>query len=79
MIRMDTQNRTLALLATGLTQQELADLIPCSQSTINAFSKGHRGNRPSYLIGKRLDELYAERCPPKRRARTSRKPPTVPP
>lgn len=60
---MDTQKLTLDLLATGLTQQELADLLNCSQSTINAFSKGNRGVRPSYPIGKKLGELHAARCP----------------
>ena len=29
---MDTKQTVLDLLATGITQQELADMVPCSQS-----------------------------------------------
>jgi transcriptional regulator with XRE-family HTH domain len=71
---MDTQKITSDLLKSGLTQQELADLVPCGQSTIAAYLAGTRGSRPSKFIGDRLEELHAERCagaigdPPKRRA-----------
>lgn len=64
---MDTQKITQDLIATSLTQKELADLIPCSQSLINAFLNGKRGSRPSKSIGDRLEELHKQRCRPKRR------------
>lgn len=59
---MDIQKITNDLIDSGLTQQELADLVPCGQSTINAFSNGKRGQRPSLVIGSRLVELHKERC-----------------
>lgn len=61
--RMDTQKIVTELLATGLTQKQLADLAGCGQPAINAFSKGNRGKRPSFSIGQRLCELHRERCP----------------
>jgi transcriptional regulator with XRE-family HTH domain len=60
---METQKITSELLATGLTQQELGDLIECSQSTVAAFANGTRGKNPTYAIATRLLELHAERCP----------------
>ena len=59
---MDTQKITSDLIKSGLTQQQLADLVPCGQSTIAAYLKGTRGARPSKVIGDRLEELHAERC-----------------
>lgn len=59
---MDTQKITSDLLASGLTQQELADLVPCGQSTIAAYLAGTRGSRPSKQIGDRLEQLHADRC-----------------
>jgi predicted transcriptional regulator len=59
---MDFQKITSELLGTGLTEQQLADLVPCSQPTINAFRHGKRGARPSMLIGTRLLELHKQRC-----------------
>lgn len=59
---MDTQKITQDLLATKLTQAELAELVPCSQSLINAFLNGKRGSRPSKAIGDRLEVLHAQRC-----------------
>jgi transcriptional regulator with XRE-family HTH domain len=59
---MDTQKITSDLIASGLTQQQLADLVPCAQSTIAAYLAGTRGARPSKQIGDRLEELHAERC-----------------
>ena len=61
---MDTQKITSELLASGLTQQELADLVPCGQSTIAAYLAGTRGSRPSMQIGGRLEQLHKERCGP---------------
>lgn len=59
---MDTQKITSDLIKSGLTQQQLADLVPCGQSTIAAYLKGTRGARPSKLIGDRLEQLHADRC-----------------
>lgn len=59
---MDTKKITSDLLASGLTQQELADLVPCGQSTIAAYLAGTRGSRPSKQIGDRLEQLHADRC-----------------
>jgi len=59
---MDFQKMTTELLGTGLTEQQLADLVPCSQSTINAFRHGKRGARPSMVIGSRLLALHADLC-----------------
>jgi len=61
---MDTQKITSDLIKSGLTQQQLADLVPCGQSTIAAYLAGTRGSRPSKFIGDRLEELHAERCAP---------------
>lgn len=61
---MDTQKITRDLLESGLTQQELADLVPCGQSTIAAYLAGTRGARLSKAIGDRLEALHAERCKP---------------
>lgn len=61
---MDTQKITADLIASGLTQQALADLIPCGQSTIAAYLAGTRGSRPSKFMGDRLEQLHAERCGP---------------
>jgi len=58
---MDIQKITAELIATGLTQEALATLVPCSQPTISAFLKGSRGSRPSLLIGNRLLELHRDR------------------
>lgn len=59
---MDTQKITRELLETGLTQQELAALIPCSQPTIAAYANGKRGSKPSFNVASRLLELHRERC-----------------
>ncbi|MCX8566854.1 MAG: hypothetical protein ON057_001581 [Glomeribacter sp. 1016415] len=61
---MDIKQTVLKLLATGLTQNKLAQLVPCSQSMISALSLGRRGHRFSYKIGSRLISLYEERCCP---------------
>lgn len=59
---MDTKKITSDLLSSGLTQQQLASLVPCSQSTIAAFVSGTRGSNPTYVIATRLLALHAERC-----------------
>lgn len=64
---MDIKNLISELRSTGLTQQALADLVPCSQSTINAYENGNRSKRPAYDIVSRLMALHAERCGKERR------------
>jgi transcriptional regulator with XRE-family HTH domain len=64
-IALDIKQIVSDLLATGLTQQQLADLAQCSQAAINAFLKGNRGLRPSLAIGQRLIDLHKERVPAK--------------
>lgn len=59
---MDIQKIVSELLDTDLNQQDLADLVPCHQSTISAFLNGSRGSRPSLTIGLRLAELHKARC-----------------
>jgi transcriptional regulator with XRE-family HTH domain len=59
---MDMKKITEELLASGLTQQALADKVPCSQAAINAFSRGKRGQRPTLTIGLRLMQLHSELC-----------------
>lgn len=61
-VLMDMKTKVSRILETGLTQQQLADLVPCSQSTINAFSKGKRGMRPSMEIGIRINAIHAQLC-----------------
>lgn len=62
---MDLQTIATEIISTGLTQQQLADLIPCHQTTINAILKGRRGlKNPSARISDRLREIYAARCAP---------------
>ncbi len=58
---MNTQT-IVAELLTNLTQQALADMVPCSQSAIASFLSGKRGKRPSLAIGMRLLELHSEHC-----------------
>lgn len=59
---MDTKKITSELLASGLTQQELADKAGCSQSLISALVRGERGTRLSFEIGVRLVKLHKRRC-----------------
>lgn len=59
---MDTKKITSELLASGLTQQELADKAGCSQSLISALVRGERGARLSFEIGSSLLNLHKRRC-----------------
>ncbi|MBF8177833.1 hypothetical protein [Herminiimonas contaminans] len=59
---MDTKKTVEELLATGLTQAQLAELVPCSQSLIAAFVGGSRGKQTSFVIVDRLQKLHAIRC-----------------
>lgn len=57
------QKTTKELLGSGLSEKKLADLVPCSQAAINAYSNGKRGTfNPSFAIGNRLIELHEELC-----------------
>lgn len=69
---MDMQKIVSDLLATELTQAQLAELVPCSQATINAFLHGDRGKRPSFAIGLRLNNLHTKRCLSKKRIATEK-------
>jgi|GEM_PF-6704667 len=65
------------LLSTGMTQQRLADLVPCRQSTINAYLHGKRGKSPSFEIGRRLFELHEELVIGRRTVRRKKKQETI--
>lgn len=71
---MDTKKITSELLASGLTQKELANLVPCGQSTIAAYLSGARGHRLSKEIGDKLEALHLERCSVKRPRRAATPP-----
>lgn len=59
---MNWKNIVTELLATGLTQQQLADLAGCSQNMISDLYLGKKGERLGYSIGKSLVDLHQERC-----------------
>ncbi|WP_374727712.1 helix-turn-helix domain-containing protein [Herbaspirillum frisingense] len=59
---MDTKHIVREILQSGLTQQQLAEMVPCGQSTISAYLKGARGIRPSMQIGMRLAAIFEQRC-----------------
>lgn len=42
----------------GMTQQEIADAIPCSQNYISDLSRGIKGKRLSYEIAQGLLALH---------------------
>jgi transcriptional regulator with XRE-family HTH domain len=52
----------LDMLATGITQQQLADMVPCGQGTISKYALGLRGERPTMEIGNRLIALHKKLC-----------------
>lgn len=59
---MDFKKIISELLSSGLTQQELASLVPCSQSLISALLRGERGSRLSFQVGQGLVAIHRERC-----------------
>lgn len=61
---MSYQTKITEIVATGLTQVQLAAIVPCSQSAISSLHTGKRGNRISKFLGDRLDEIHRERCAP---------------
>lgn len=73
MVFMDMKKIVSELLSTGLTQQQLADLVPCKQPTINAFLHGKRGKRPTLDIGRGLLALYSERVEKRKPSRHTKK------
>jgi predicted transcriptional regulator len=77
---MNPQTIVADILATGLTQTQLAKLVPCSQSQISSLLTGARGNRISKEIGDSLERLHVELCSLRKRDRRNserRKPPSV--
>jgi len=55
---MDIQIAITELLRSGLTQAQLAGMIPCSQSLVSALLNGTRGARTSHKIASRVVELH---------------------
>jgi hypothetical protein len=64
---MDIQKTVLSLLDTGLTQKQLAVLVPCSPALIQKFSDGTRGSRPSFAIATSLAKLHIDMCVKRRK------------
>jgi transcriptional regulator with XRE-family HTH domain len=62
-LAMDMKTTVEQILATGITQADLAGRVPCSQALISAFLQGKRGQNVTYLIGSRLNELHTELVP----------------
>jgi len=58
---MDIQIAITELLQSGLTQTQLAGMIPCSQSLVSALLNGTRGARTSHTIASRIGELHGAR------------------
>lgn len=48
------------LVATGLTEKQIADLVGSSQSSINRLR--HNRHEPRFGLGDSLVKLHAERC-----------------
>jgi hypothetical protein len=59
------------ILATGLTQAQLASIVPCSQTAISSLRTGLRGKRISKFLGDRLDQIHKERCTPPKKVKGS--------
>lgn len=59
---MTPQAQVAAILATDLTQAQLASIVPCSQTSISSLLTGKRGNRISKTLGDRIEAIYVERC-----------------
>lgn len=58
---MDIQIAITELLASGLTQQQLARMLGCSQPAVSAYARGDRGSRISMVLGERIASLHRER------------------
>lgn len=74
---MEPKNHVAEILDTGLTQAQLAEMVPCSQSLISSLLTGARGSNISKRIGDRLEAIHAELCskPAPRRATDPDPPP----
>jgi len=59
---MDTENMIADIKATNLTHRQIADLLGCSKATIDAWSSGARGKRPSHGLGQKLIVLHKRLC-----------------
>lgn len=53
----DIAKMVKAMRDKGISQTEIAKEVKCDQSTI---SRIENGQYPSYLLGKRIEEYYAE-------------------
>lgn len=58
---MDWKELIGDLLATGLTQRQLAALCNCGQSTIADIHRGATGE-PKHALGERLRALHKKMC-----------------
>lgn len=45
----------------NMTQQEIADVVDCSQNYVSDLKTGKRGKKLSYLIAESLKKLHAEK------------------
>lgn len=70
---MNPKKTVSAILESGLTQAQLALMVPCAQSSISYLATGKRGKRISKFVGDRLEQIYEERCAPKPPRRTKSK------
>lgn len=50
-----------SLAVHGMTQHQIAEECQCAQSTISDLATG-KNRRPSYQIGKTLEQLYARQA-----------------
>ena len=48
----------------GLTQNQIADVMGCSQNYVSNLENGLCGKRLGYDKGKNLEKLWAEHCSP---------------
>ncbi|MGU7816594.1 hypothetical protein [Burkholderia sp. AW49-1] len=68
---MDIQIAITELLGSGLTQAQLAGMIPCSQSLVSALLNGTRGARTSHKIASRVVELHGSHVASIRQAKAA--------
>ena len=54
-----------ALEASGLTQNEIAKEVGCSQGYVSQLKTGARTN-PPFDLGRGLERLHEQRCPQER-------------
>ena len=61
-IHQEIKVKILEILATGMTQEELAKDVPCGQSTISSYLTGSRGKRISVDIWNGINAVHKRRC-----------------